>query len=69
MSRLALIDATCRVGQAQEVLAMWLEGLHKSEAAEARMIGALISILDGVPEAMTSAEEKLIRLEGSRRNG
>ncbi len=69
MSRFPLIDATCRVEQAQEVLSMWMEGLHKSEGAEARMIGALLSILDGVPETMTEAENELIKLAGSKSNG
>ncbi|MFT2793659.1 hypothetical protein ACMV5I_26930 [Serratia sp. T13T92] len=46
-----LIDAQCRAEQARAVLDMWLEAeiLDHSETA---LVGALITILDGVPESI-----------------
>lgn len=51
MKPMHLIDAECRVKQAERVLAIWLEsGLFGAESAD--MIGALVTLLDGVHDSI-----------------
>ncbi|CNI16664.1 Uncharacterised protein [Yersinia similis] len=54
-----LEDVTCQVRQAQAVLAMWLELATSNKSDISDKIGAIITLLDGVPEAMISANSKL----------
>lgn len=58
MKDLPLIDAQCRVEQAQALLSIWLEGTKASER-DIQLICALISLLQGVPEAIKTADEEL----------
>lgn len=58
--RVELSDAFCRVSQAQVVLAMWLELVSDyGDKDDINHIGSIITILDGVPEAIKVAEIKL----------
>lgn len=60
MSHLQLIDATCQVEQAQAVLSMWLESTTKDSHPDlSRLIGSVLTLLHGVPEAMEEAESQL----------
>ena len=54
MKTLPLPDAARQVEQAQSVLSMWLEFCKDTE--EANKIAAIITLLDGVPEAIDAAE-------------
>jgi len=60
MSKLQLIDATCQVSQAQAVLSMWLESTTKNSHPDLpRLIGSVLTLLHGVPQAMEEAESQL----------
>lgn len=60
MSKLQLIDATCQVAQAQAVLSMWLESTTKNSHPDLpRLIGSVLTLLHGVPQAMEEAESQL----------
>lgn len=60
MSHLQLIDATCQVEQAQAVLSLWLERTTKdSDPDLPRLLGSIITLLHGVPEAMREADSAL----------
>lgn len=60
MSQLQLIDAACQIEQAQAVLPMWLESTtNKTDPDLPRLIGSILTLLHGVPEAMSEAESKL----------
>ncbi|HHQ2474927.1 TPA: hypothetical protein ACSPJ5_004432 [Klebsiella pneumoniae] len=59
MSKASLTDSTCRIQQAQEVLSLWLEATNKDDSSTAKLIGAIISLLDGIPELMDSVEDEL----------
>lgn len=54
-----LDDAICQIEQAQAVLSLWLETTTSKDGDLSRMIGALLTLLDGVPESMDEAESKL----------
>ena len=54
-----LEDATCQVEQAQAVLAMWLELATSNKNDISDKIGAVITLLDGVPEVMVEANNNL----------
>ena len=58
MSDMQLIDAQCRVEQAQALLSIWLEGTKASER-DMQLICALISLLQDVPETIKTADEEL----------
>lgn len=58
MSDMQLIDAQCRVEQAQALLSIWLEGTKASER-DMQLICALISLHQDVPEAIKTADEEL----------
>lgn len=68
MNKLQLIDAQMRVHQAQATLGFWLEATKSGDKDKA-MIGALISLLEGVPEAMQEADESLFDHEERQRKG
>ena len=60
MSKLQLIDATCQIEQAQAVLSMWLESTTKNSHLDLpRLIGSVLTLLHGVPQAMEEAESQL----------
>ncbi|HGU6602617.1 TPA: hypothetical protein ACQ29M_001986 [Klebsiella pneumoniae] len=60
MSQLKLIDAACQIEQPQAVLSMWLESTtNKTNPDLPRLIGSILTLLHGVPEAMSEAESKL----------
>ncbi|EBF0854563.1 TPA: hypothetical protein ACNRRR_005463 [Citrobacter freundii] len=60
MSKLQLIDATCQIEQAQAVLSMWLESTTKNSHPDLpRLIGSVLTLLHGVPQAMEEAESQL----------
>ncbi|MFP3095242.1 MULTISPECIES: hypothetical protein [Enterobacteriaceae] len=60
MNQLQLVDATCQIEQAQAVLSMWLESTNKdSDPDLPRLIGSILTLLHGVPEAMSEAESQL----------
>ncbi|WP_200864648.1 hypothetical protein [Pantoea sp. AS-PWVM4] len=45
-------DAQCRVTQAQAVLSMWLESCIGKDDRQGEMIGAVMSLLEGISESM-----------------
>ncbi|WP_235784803.1 hypothetical protein [Serratia fonticola] len=53
-----LIDAIGRVEQAKATLSVWLEATVADDC-DRHMIGAVMSLLEGVPEAMDEAESRL----------
>lgn len=53
-----LIDARGRVAQAKATLSVWLEATKAAES-DRHMIGAVMSLLEGVTEAMDEAESSL----------
>lgn len=60
MSQLQLIDAACQIARAQAVLSMWLESTtNKTDSDTPRLIGSILTLLHGVPEAMEEAESTL----------
>ncbi|ENP2075214.1 hypothetical protein ACDA36_004124 [Klebsiella michiganensis] len=65
MSYMQLIDAICRVEQAQAVLSLWLESAtDDSEPQLTFLLGSIITLPDGVPEAMNEAGEAFMQLKG-----
>lgn len=60
MSKLSLIDSACRIKQAQQVLSLWLEAPIKKDSGTDHLIGAVITLLDGIPELMDSVEGELV---------
>ncbi|HBX7649735.1 TPA: hypothetical protein MIG41_09165 [Klebsiella pneumoniae] len=63
MSKLSLADSACRIQQAQEVLSIWLEATNKNDSGTANLIGAIITLLDGIPELMDSVEGELVDMD------
>ncbi|MCM7881916.1 hypothetical protein [Enterobacter asburiae] len=63
MSKVSLADSTCRIQQAQEVLSLWLEATNKNDSGTANLIGAIISLLDGIPELIDSVEGELVDMD------
>jgi hypothetical protein len=45
------------------VLSLWLEATNKNDSGRANLIGAIISLLDGIPELMDSAEDELAGMD------
>ncbi|WP_288445365.1 hypothetical protein [uncultured Serratia sp.] len=53
MKAMQLIDAQCRVEQAQQTLNLWLESCNDdTNQVERTMVCAMITLLDGVPESI-----------------
>lgn len=53
MKTMQLIDAQCRVEQAQQILNLWLESCNDdTDQVERTMVCAMITMLDGVPESI-----------------
>ena len=65
MTNIQLIEAQCRIEQVQTVLGFWLEGASPSKL----MIGAVMSLLNGVPEAIQEADELLGKYELQNHSG
>ncbi|WP_260862766.1 hypothetical protein [Citrobacter sp. Marseille-Q6884] len=63
MSKVSLADSICRVRQAQVVLSLWLEAMNKNDNTTDNLIGAIMSLLDGIPELMDSAEGELLEMD------
>jgi hypothetical protein len=57
MSHLQLIDAQCRVEQAQATLSVWLR--QRLQRSGQQLICALMTLLEDVPEAIKVADEEL----------
>ncbi|ELA6496150.1 hypothetical protein RF847_004626 [Salmonella enterica] len=55
---MCLADASCRVLQANAVLSMWLESPRDEH--EANLVASIITILEGVHEAIEEGDSKLI---------
>ena len=68
MSNLSLADSICRVQQAQEVLSLWLEATTKDDST-ANLLGALLTLLEGIPDAMDAAEDELCARDMLKRSG
>lgn len=56
-----LIDAGCQVEQAEAILSMWLEFTDDRE--EASKIGAIMTLLQGVYEAIDRAQQEISDLK------
>lgn len=56
-------SAQCQVTQAQAILSMWLESVTSRDGNLSDMIGAVMTLLDGVPEAMEAVSMKLSAYE------
>ncbi|QDL31281.1 hypothetical protein [Serratia liquefaciens] len=53
MKPMQLIDAQCRIEQAQQILNLWLESCNDdTDQVERTMVCAMITLLDGVPESI-----------------
>jgi len=53
MKTMQLIDAQCRIEQAQQILNLWLESCNDdTDQVERTMVCAMIALLDGVPESI-----------------
>lgn len=65
------IDAFCRVKSVQAILSLWLEAPLAGRGADTDLLGGMLFLLDGVPEAIASAEDELAKLEivNKRQNG
>lgn len=68
MTNIQLIEAQCRIEQVQTVLGFWLEGASPSNR-DKLMIGAVMSLLNGVPEAIQEADELLGKYELQNHSG
>ncbi|WP_075180615.1 hypothetical protein [Pantoea sp. 1.19] len=62
-------DACCQISQAQAVLSLWLEAESGSNERACQIIGTLITLLDGVPEAVDALIGDVMRLENNRGGG
>ncbi|WP_392439921.1 hypothetical protein AABD61_02220 [Edwardsiella piscicida] len=61
-NRVDNLDAFCRVKSAQAILGLWLEVPGTNRGRTCDLIGGLLSILDGVPEAIERSEDELAEL-------
>lgn len=61
---MCLTDASCRVLQANAVLSMWLE--NPRDNYEANLVASIMTILEGVHEAIEEGESKLITKKASK---
>lgn len=56
MKPMQLIDAQCRVEQAQQILNLWLESCNDdTNKVERTMVCAMITLLDGVPDSIRAS--------------
>ncbi|MNF89605.1 hypothetical protein D3C84_721360 [compost metagenome] len=67
-AEMTLSDAMCRIHQAQAILSMWLETMTTSDDSAPDMVGGLLTILDGVANAMSIADEELGKVALERHN-
>ncbi|GDO85581.1 hypothetical protein [Escherichia coli] len=68
MTNIQLIEAQYRIEQVQTVLGFWLEGASPSNR-DKLMIGSVMSLLNGVPEAIQEADELLGKYELQNHSG
>lgn len=69
MNPVSLSDSICRVQQAQAVLSVWLERTTTDHGDTADLIGAILSLLDGIPDVMDAAEGELFAIDALKRAG
>jgi hypothetical protein len=60
MRDFSLLDNYCRVRQAQAVLSLWLASMVQ-ESTEVDLVASVLTLLDGVPEAIDEADGELER--------
>lgn len=63
MKVIELTEAQCRTEQARIVLLMWLDGIGGIDDEQAKKIGAVLTLLDGVTLSMERAESELLNLQ------
>ncbi|WP_048696565.1 prophage protein [Erwinia piriflorinigrans] len=54
---ITLSDVMCRIQQAQTVLSFWLQMLTTDDGKVPDMVEAVLTILDGLPDAVAVAME------------
>ena len=69
MRKVSLSDSICRVQQAQAVLSVWLESTTTDHGNTSDLIGAIMSLLEGIPDVMTAAEDELFTIDMHKRAG
>lgn len=69
MNPVSLSDSICRVQQAQAVLSIWLERTTTDDGDTTDLIGAILSLLDGIPDVMDAAEDELCAMDKLKRSG
>ncbi|EPI4980578.1 hypothetical protein ACS6VG_002503 [Raoultella planticola] len=69
MSKASLTDSICRVKQAEAVLSVWLERTTSASGDTSDLIGAILSLLNGVTDDMDAAEQELFDLDMQKRAG
>lgn len=69
MRKVSLSDSICRVQQAQAVLSVWLERTTTDHGNTSDLIGAIMSLLEGIPDVMTAAEDELFTIDMQKRAG
>lgn len=62
------IDAFCRVKEAQAILNIWLESVTHEDGIVPDLVGSLLTLLNGIPEAMMRAENELAKLDAFTTN-
>ncbi|AOO57166.1 hypothetical protein AN237_11840 [Raoultella ornithinolytica] len=69
MRKVSLSDSICRVQQAQAILSVWLEHTTTDHGNTSDLIGAIMSLLEGIPDVMTAAEDELFTIDMHKRAG
>ncbi len=59
-------DAFCQIQQAQAVLSLWLETMTNKDRDIPDRIGAVLTLLDGVPEAVDTMIGEIMVLNVAR---
>ncbi|UAN20960.1 hypothetical protein KGP25_17505 [Enterobacter sp. JBIWA003] len=63
-----MADVSARVEQVQAILSLWL-GNARGDTTEGRLIGSVLTILDGIPDCARRAEGALIAYEAFLKAG
>ncbi|MDO4688813.1 MAG: hypothetical protein Q4A94_07760 [Plesiomonas sp.] len=61
-------DAFCRVKEVQAILNIWLESVTNEDGIVPDLVCSLLTLLNGVPEAMMRAENELAKLDALTTN-
>lgn len=69
MSNVSLADSICRVQQAQAVLSVWLNLTTTDDGDTADLLGAVLTLLNGIPDIMDAAEDELCAMDALKRSG